>query len=302
MVLIREDALADIITRSLAGEKLEQGALDQTLRTCHDKCDKLCYWCPGINFDYTSDLVLLLLERAYRQLKTPASPRAYAQRIATALQHFADEFPHTKNTMCYPHFLMHGLSLPTADDIGKKIEDNGRILHETIAFRTDHKREPKQDLPHELYLGNAGGDTDDYHSTCYYLARQGVNAGASYHYIAKFSVFRDTTNKIIVGLTVQGQPASLIRNKDGTAPKNRERGRAYAKLTAQLGMDPRTYTITRVMDIAREQGFENIRVIRANEHPFAIEKHNGFLARYDNAVRAAGITQEKECYLETKLR
>jgi len=301
MVLIREEALADIITRSLAGEKPEQGALDQTLRTCKPKCDKLCHSCPGINFDYTSDLVLLLIGRAYTQLREQTEPRAYAERIATALQHFADDFPSTKNTMCYPHFLMHGLALGTTEEVGAKIEDNSRIIHENITFRAEHKNEPRQNLPHGLYLMSSSGDTDDYHSTCYILARQGMWAGASFGYIAKFSVFRDTTNKTIVGLTVQGQPASTIRNKDGTAPKNREQGRAYARLTAQLGMDPRTYTIKRVMDIAREQGFERIRAIRAAEHPFAIEKHNGFLARYDNAVRAAGITQEKERYLETKL-
>lgn len=302
MALIREQALADIIAQSLTGNEIDDHALDSTLRTCKNGCDPRCYRCPGINFDYTSGLVLLLLKRAYTGLAQTTTPTEYATRVARAIHVFAREFSNKTNSMCYPHFLLHGIELPTTQQTAEKIEDNARIIHETRASKHAHQNARRISLPHELYLGASGGDTDDYFSTCYYLAREGTIAGPSHSYLAKFSIFRDVTNKTIVGLTVQGQTASTHRNKDGNAPKNKERGRNYARLTATLGMDPRTYTIQQVMDIARANGFEHAKVIRPHAHPFALENHSGFTGKYEHAIRAAGINTENGCYLETKLR
>jgi hypothetical protein len=42
-------------------------------------------------------------------------------------------------------------------------------------------------------------------------------------------------------------------------------------------------------------------VIKPEEHPMFIEKHNGFLGNYEPVIRKAGITEDNGCYLERRL-
>lgn len=43
---------------------------------------------------------------------------------------------------------------------------------------------------------------------------------------------------------------------------------------------------------ATQNGFTHAKIVRPNAHPYAREQHRGFIGKYENAILAAGITQE----------
>jgi|GEM_PF-5441815 len=302
MVIIKEDALAKFLAEKIQtnvyNPQEDDDRFDSTLRTCTPACPDECHKCPGINFDYTAQAATLLLKRAHEKL--PVTPEQFSSAIARAIQTFAHGFTEPKNHMCYPQFLLHGIEQNTLEAVVAKIEDNSRIIHETRAQAGAHYG--RLALPHELALGIAGCDTEDYFGICHFLHRRDTHAAPSYHYLAKFSVFLDASNKTVYGLTVQGQTSAQSRNTDGTLIKDKKRGRAYARLTALLGKDPRTHTIEIAMDRLRSRGFTRAKIVRPNAHPYALEQHWGFIGKYENAILAAGITHENGIYLEAELR
>jgi len=44
-----------------------------------------------------------------------------------------------------------------------------------------------------------------------------------------------------------------------------------------------------------------IKVVKPQHHPMFIERHKGFVGKYEPAIRQAGIQTENGCYLEAVL-
>ena len=81
----------------------------------------------GLNFSNHIGLVMFLIESSYRSLREETDAGTFARAVAKALQTYAC-FP-------YPYFLFHGLDKLTTEEVVKKLEKNGRIMHETLACR-----------------------------------------------------------------------------------------------------------------------------------------------------------------------
>ena len=259
----------------------------------------------GIRFDYTIELVMKLLARAYHTLNDGTSLRVFSQETAEAMQNFARPFPEKEDIMCYPHFLMHGIAKPTLEAVVRKINENSRIIHATLKVRDGiTKRYSHATVSNDLQLGMVNGVTDDFFGISYLLAKgsetwpHGISG-----YIAKASFFLDTELRDIYVLTLQGSRFKAIGHGESLSKAERElKGqKEYSRIGNILKMNPRTFILTKVMDFGRENEFKRIRVVKPEEHPMYIEKHPGFLGSYEPVIRKAGVTTENECYLEARL-
>jgi len=251
----------------------------------------------GLSFSDHIELVMLLIERAYRGLVAQTGARTFSRAIAKALQTYADPIV-DGDYACfpYPYFLLHGLDKATTGEVVRKLEENGRIIHETLAARPRFME--KYGGP--LYLKKntkmlmEEGATEDTSGICCYLTRAAEEHphGTDSSYIAKVSFFLDTCNMEIIVITIQGQRIQ---------PGNKARSRNFARLAHKLQMDPRAYILKTVCEIGRQEAYQKIRVIRPMEHPMFLDKHDGFKARYDSVIKQAGINTECGCYLERNL-
>jgi hypothetical protein len=123
----------------------------------------------GLCFSEHIELVMILIDRAYRGLVNQTGTRAFALAIAKALQTYAE--PLTDGDYAcfpYPYFLLHGLGKTTTEAVVWQIEENSRGCYLARA---------SEQQPH----------------------------GTDCSYIAKASFFLDTSKKEITVITIQGQ-------------------------------------------------------------------------------------------------
>lgn len=251
----------------------------------------------GLSFSDHIGLVMILIDRAYRSLRDQTGVKAFAKAIAKALQTYAEPIT-DGGYACFPYpcFLLHGLEKSTTAEVVRQLEENGRVIHETLAIRNQFIRKyggPVYLKQHTKMLMEEGA-AEDTSGICCYLAKETEKQphGTDGSYIAKVSFFLDTRNKEIIVITIQGQ-----RIQQG----NKARSRDFARLAHKLQMDPRTYILKNICEIGRRETYQKISVIKPMNHPMFIDNHDGFKARYEPVIRQAGITTECGCYLQKNL-
>jgi hypothetical protein len=251
----------------------------------------------GLSFSEHIGLVMIMIERAYQCLRDQTGVKAFAWAIAKALQTYAEPLA-DGDYACfpYPYFLLHGLEKSTTGAVVRQLEENGRIIHETLAIRAQFmgKYGGPLYLEQNMKMLMEEGSAEDTSGICCYLVKAPElhPHGTDCSYIAKVSFFLDTRNKEIIVLTIQGQ-----RIQSG----NKARSRDFARLGHKLHMDPRTYILKKICEIGRQELYQKIRVIRPLEHPMFLDNHCGFKARYEPVIRGAGLNTENGCYLESNL-
>jgi hypothetical protein len=251
----------------------------------------------GLCFSDHIDLVMILIERAYRNLREPTEIKTFARAVTKALQTYADPIV-DGDYACfpYPYFLLHGLAKPTTGAVVRKLEDNGRIIHETLACRARFlaKYGGPIYLEQNTKMLMEEGAAEDTSGICCYLTKASEEHphGTDRSYIAKVSFFLDTHNREIIVITIQGQRIQQ---------DNHERSRDFARLAHKLQMDSRAYILKNICKIGSQEAYQKIRVIRPHAHPMFLDNHEGFMARYEPVIRQAGINTENDCYLETCL-
>jgi len=251
----------------------------------------------GLSFSDHIELVMILLDRAYRGLFDQSGVKAFAGAIAKALQTYAEPLA-DGDYACfpYPYFLLHGLEKTTTGEVVWQLEENSRVMHETLAMRAPfmEKFGGPVYLEQNMKMLMEEGAAEDTSGICCYLTRASEQEphGTDCSYIAKASFFLDTSNREIIVITIQGQ-----RIQQG----NKARSRNFARLGHKLQMDPRAYLLKKICDIGRREAYQRIRVIRPKKHPMFLDSHQGFKARYEPVIRQAGINTECSCYLECGL-
>ncbi|MDF1578044.1 MAG: hypothetical protein P1P81_06340 [Desulfobulbales bacterium] len=308
MTKIRQRAFANRIEEYLLHPALsfDQRRFDSSLHSLVEKTNYVVFPAPGalnvkvmrgLSFAEHMELVMILLAHAYEGLEDDTDIKSYSRAISEAIQAFAaplaDGHP---NCFLDPSFLLHGLRRLDLAAIVARLLGNGRIIHETLAARADFiaANQGPTPLGNGIQLLMEEGAAEDRGGICCYLTREEETEphGTDDTYIAKASFFLDVTNREITVITVQGQRAYASR-------KNRSRD--FARLAARLALDPRAYLLRVVAELAGREGFRRIKVIRPAHHPMFIDKHEGFTARYEPVIKAAGIDEENGCYLERGL-
>ena len=301
MVTIDETGFADRINQYLENPPIlfNHDVVESTL----NKISPLSRHNSGIRFGHNTELVMKLFARAYHCLNdSKISKEDFSEKMAVAIQDFAKPFPEGDN-LCYPHFLLHGIAQPTIDSIVEKIGNNSRIIHETlIVQRPIIIHYGVKDLRGVL-LRLCNGGTDDYFGICHFLfsSAQEPYASRTSGYIAKASFFVDTTKKELYVITIQGRRYEALGKSEDKNERIREGEHLYSKIGAILGMSPRRFILSKVMEFGRDNGYKKIKVIKPTEHPMFIESHKGFLGNYEPVILQAGISQKHECYLEKEL-
>lgn len=248
----------------------------------------------GLSFSEHIGLVMMLIDRAYRGLQDQTGIKDFSRAMAGALQTYAEPLSDGDyGCFPYPYYLLHGLEKQTAGEVVTQVEENGRVIHETLAVRAQFMEKyggPVYLEPGMKMLMEEGA-SEDTSGICSYLAwaSELQPHGTDCSYIAKVSFFLDTTKKEIIVITIQGQ--RIQRD-------NKERSRDFARLGHKLGMDPRAFLMQYLCGIGRRESYQKIRVIRPREHPMFFDSHRGFMARYEPIIRQAGIDTEEGCYLE----
>jgi len=255
----------------------------------------------GISFGYTAKLVMQLIERAYNHLTEDVDIKDYAIGVANAMARFAHPFPSDQQTMCYPHFLLHGIAQPTLEGVVDKIDSNARIISETLEAREriasdyGHRR-----VNGSLHLRMANGLVDDYFGITHILSNGGT-AVCHTGFLAQAGFFVDKTNQDLYVLSLQGGRFRTKGDTPEAEQDTKDRKRQYNRIQNGLGMSPRRFILSDLQDLGRELGHKRIRVVRPEEHPMAIESHDGFFGNYEPVIRKAGITTKNGPYLERKL-
>lgn len=251
----------------------------------------------GLSFNDHIGLTMMLIQRAFRGLHEPADIKVFAANIAKALQSYAAPIA-DGDYACfpYPYFLLHGLEKQTTAEVATQLKENGRIIHETLAARSQFMEKYGGPVYHDqdTKMLMEEGSAEDTSGICSYLTKAAEQQphGTDCSYIAKVSFFLDTSKKEIIVITIQGQRVQ---------PGNKKRSRDFARLTHRLKMDPRTYILKMICDIGRKELYRKIKVIRPHVHPMYLDNHEGFLARYEPVVTQAGIDGANDLYLETCL-
>ena len=190
--------------------------------------------------------------------------------------------------MCYPHFLLHGLHSDNATGVASIIRRNGRIIHETRAAR-EHIEEqifPRQ-LNDEYRLSRESTISDDYWGISAAIKSKELGD----EYITKAGFFLDMSARELYIIHVQGR-------KPVTGDGDRK---YYHEAAGKLQMSPRVAVLRETLRIAEEIEFKKVRMIKAYEHPFALEEHRGYQANHDRDARKAGLCEETDVYLEKTL-
>lgn len=251
----------------------------------------------GLSFNEHIELVMILIDDAYRGLGDHTGVKAFSLAIAKALQTYAEPLA-DGDYACfpYPYFLLHGLGKTTTEGVVRQLQENSRVIHETLAIRAQfmEKFNGPVYLEQEMKMLMEEGATEDTSGICCYLAKASEQHphGTDCSFIAKASFFLDTSRKEITVITIQGQ---RIQQGDKT------RSRDFARLGHRLQMDPRAYVLKNICEIGRKEAYQKIRVIKSRQHPMFLDNHCGFKARYDPIIRQAGIITDNGCYLESNL-
>jgi hypothetical protein len=308
MTQIRQKAFSNRIEEYLHNPKsFDEQRFDSSLHQVINKSRNLITAAPateqtvnvirGLSFSDHIELVMILIDRAYRGLHDQSGIKAFALAVSKAFQTYAEPLADGDyGCFPYPYFLLHGIEKTSTDKVVGKLEKNSRIIHETLAIRDQFmkKFDGPVFLEQNLNMYMEEGSTEDTSGICCYLTKSSEQHphGTDSSYIAKASFFIDTSNKEIIVLTIQGQ-----RIQRG----NRERSRDFARLGHKLQMDPRAFILKNICEIGRNEAYQRIRVIRPLMHPMFFDNHNGFMARYEPVILQAGINTENGCYLETEL-
>jgi hypothetical protein len=249
----------------------------------------------GLCFGAHIELVMILLDLAYKGLQDKTTVNQYAHAIADAMQSFATPIQ-VGGSASFPDpcFLLHGMNRTTINAVVKRFENNGRIIHETIARRNlfIKKYGGQTYLEHDLKMLVEEGAAEDCFGLCCYITSKDEPRphGTDKSYIAKVSFFMDALNKEIYVISIQGQRVY-------TDDKNRSR--KYARLAAAMGMDPRAFVLRKVCELGKAEHYTKIRVIRPEHHPMFLDSHEGFMAKYEPIIRQADINEENGCYLQS---
>jgi hypothetical protein len=251
----------------------------------------------GLSFSNHIELVMILIDRAYRGLHDQSDIKSFARAIAKALQTYAEPLEDGDDgCFPYPYFLLHGLRKMTTEKVVRKLEENSRIIHETLAIRAQFMKKFNGPvyLEQDLMMLMEEGATEDTSGICCYLANASEQHphGTDCSYISKASFFLDTSNREIIIITIQGQRIQQ---------DNKARSRDFARLSHKLQMDPRAFVLKNICKIGRAEAYQKIRVIKPLKHPMFLDNHSGFKARYEPIIRQAGINTENGCYLESDL-
>jgi len=259
----------------------------------------------GITFGYNTKLMMQLIARSYSYVQMQVTVDDFSEEIAKIVAEFAQPFPNHEN-LCYPHFLFHGLAEPTLDRVVDRLRNNVRIIHETLGSKKKIIKDyQNKTLCDKLKVSMSNGCTDDYFGIAYLLAKQESHPTSVTGYIAKASFFVDETKREIYVITLQGRRFGSNDPVRAAHPSGQERKKEaeqeYARIGNILGMSPRRFILTQVMDFGKHNGFQKIKVIKPQEHPMSIERHDGFYGNYESVVRKAGINEENGCHLEARL-
>lgn len=265
-------------TRVTAG-----GSITATVKVLHGLC-----------FGPHIELVMILLAHAYNGLRDYTRIREYSRVVSESIQGFAEPLA-DGDPACYPNpsFLLHGIRKVSLGAIIDQLDNNARIIHETMARRAAFIKDHGQAtlLEHGIKMLMEDGVTEDYYGICCYITKEEEDNphGTDASYIAKVSFFLDSRDRDIYVITIQGQRVTFAK---------KERSRDFARLAARLGMDPRAYVLKKVCETAKVEDFQRARIVRPRSHPMYIDSHAGFTAQYEPIIRQAGINEENGCYLE----
>jgi hypothetical protein len=282
----RFDSSLYTVVRESRNRIMAGGSINETVKVLHGLC-----------FGPHIELVMILLAHAYHGLRDHTRIRDYSRAVSEAIQGFAKPLA-DGDMACYPNpsFLLHGTRKASLGAIINQLATNGRIIHETMARRAMFISEHGQETPlgHGLKMLMEDGVTEDCYGICCFITREEEEDphGTDTSYIAKVSFFLDGRDREIYVITIQGQRVTVDK---------KEKSRDFARLTARLGMDPRTYVLQKVCQAAKSEDFQRVRIIRPQFHPMFIDSHAGFKAEYEPVIRQAGINEENGCYLERRL-
>ncbi len=308
MTKIRKRAFANRIVSYLTDhDSFHEGKFDSSLFSVVEELravsvekgggDRQVKLIQGLRFGAHIELVMLLLDDAYLGLRDRTSIKVFAKAMAGAMQSFAEPMANG-DLSCFPDptFLLHGLRRTVLADIVFRFENNGRIIHETLARRDGFldSHGLAVNLGHGIKMLMEEGSTEDCYGICGYLVSEDEENphGTDTSYIAKASFFLDASQKEIFVISLQGQRV---------LPSQKGRSRDFARLAARLQMDPRAFVLRKICEIGRGEGYQRVRAVRPEHHPMFLDHHHGFMARYEPIIRQAGIGEENGCYLEASL-
>lgn len=317
---IDSERTINAIVAGVNGDPLAGTAFKQALQ---NRDERPAHWSHslslprGIVMCYGDDEGLAAIRRAWHELKSPTEARHFAALVTAELRKFAESFPANDHNLCYAHFLLHGLGGgASAEDIAAKIADNIRIIHETERCAADFIKSAPPRSPIEGYqFSFSRGQTDDYQGIS--LAFSPVTSPAWHGALAKTGFFIDSTNRRAVIVNVQGRKVfghrpvradekysrdEALYDRDLAAYlKSAKEGRQFARVAAQVEMDPRAYVITSVFDSLRRHKIEDVCAIRPSEHVMAIGRHSGFRGNYEPVLAQAGLRELNLVYYQRRL-
>ena len=147
---------------------------NKNLITSDTRSSRVAKVIRGLSFSEHIELVMILIDRAYRGLVDQTGTRVFALAIAKALQTYAE--PLTDGDYAcfpYPYFLLHGLGKRTIEAVVWQIEENSRVIHETLAIRAQfmEKFDGPVYLEQSMKMLMEEGATEDTSGICCYLTR-----------------------------------------------------------------------------------------------------------------------------------
>jgi len=230
-----------------------------------------------------------LLFDAYDSLDDGSSIKDLCRVVSFLLKSFDPE----AKLCVHPYFLLHGLRKPTLEGVASKIEDNYRIINETRSFIDDFRVYCNSSLAGDLVLKVIEGEFADTNGVCCFVHPSSLSMPSQVAgYVSKVTFFADVSNFTAYFFTIQSRKFNLYSKSDA-----RKYNHYYHGLCRVLGMDPRAFVLQTVCELLEQECFNDFRVIKPLIHPFTIEAHNGFFARYESLVKDLGFIDEDDTYL-----
>lgn len=292
MAVINESRTADIITEQLSGgEPLRRGEVLNQALLDWDGASPFFRGGPGFHLGFFENNALSALTRAYASVTEQVSPASFATEVAALLQEFAGGVDES-GFLAYPDFLLHDTEHPTLSEVLSSIGRNIRIMHNTLAVREELMAKCFPVQPHPRYRIVAGnGQCEDHLG----ISTKLLALGSSHNldYISMVSFFLDLESKDAYVITVQGKRFKVAGRNDGFID--------YSRAAGYLNMSPRVCHLKEVSGLLANEGFQRIRVIHPDDHPFTKDSHDGWYGGYEPIIKKAGIGTRNGCYLEADL-
>lgn len=268
----------------------------------------------GISITYGETEGLQAIVRAYQNLQVATDKQVFSEEIANTLQKFAEHYRIDGRGPGYAHFLLHGLVQPTAEQVAQKLLENALILIESAAAQHEFllQQPPQCRLP-GFHFSIERGCADDYDGVAFeLLSNRDSQSGTSQYRLAHVGFLLSPSRAQATVITIQGRKIyykkpQLPDTDDPLKMKEYEKllhnyrecaeeGRNFARAAAFLGVDPRAYTLSCVIERLFEQGYQEIRGITPSEHVMCIGKHKGFTGRYEHIFTQAGMLKKDNVY------